>query len=198
MKHLLHQLKHAIDALADENGGERNGRRAMAERLFHTNPGTTSTPVALDSASPRQKGPRWIALGVGESLPKDVVDYAAGACQRMGASLLLVTAIGHDNLMALLQPYQETISGLNCETEHLAVDTRRQAINVLKSRFGVQFAISGTSDDPLRSLACHKGGFLDPKVPIPIVVIGDKESHQCRGMARIDSRTAEAGLRRIH
>jgi hypothetical protein len=198
MTNLRDQLKQALNALTNADMGERHGRRAMVKALFPKEFGGDGAGLEGGRCIVRPSTTdRWIALGVGVTLPEAVMDYAVGVCERMGARLLLVTAIGHEDLMVLLQPYQLAITAVGCETELLTSASRGQTIAALRCRSNLLFAISGTSDDPLRDLARPTKRFLEQRSPVPVVVIGDGAT-RCRTETSVASRPARAGkLRNI-
>ncbi len=163
MKTLTQQLKQALSALAIADIGERAGTRAINAAL---NPGTAhaGTPSL---ATPSGK---WIALGVGESLPTPVMTYVIGACQRMHAGLLLI-GVDAKRVRTLLAEHLPALRGIDCMTEELESDSAAAVLRAMNLHRGLLFAVSGTKDDPLRPFL---RGRRAPRTPVPIVLVSEK------------------------
>ncbi|MDD5391133.1 MAG: hypothetical protein PHD37_17490 [Gallionellaceae bacterium] len=140
------QIKRAMNALAYADSGERT--------------------VAV-SASPSRK---WIALGVGDSLPAPVMSYVIGACRRMRADLLLLS-VDTTRVRALLEAYLPDLEGVDCQSEELASASTASVLRALNLHRGLLFAVSGTDDDPLRPLLRNRRG---SRTPVPVVLVSEK------------------------
>lgn len=183
MKRLADQIKQALDALAYADVGEPMGRRAKYAAL---NPKQASPALPANAHPPRKA----IALGVGASLPEEVMAYISGACRRMQADLLLI-AEDADRVRALLAPYLDDLRGIQCQTEELPGATRRAVANVLRQRSNILFAVTGTADDPVRSLLRGRRGLLEAKTAVPVVMVGKepvKSKPKADGMPRLATR----------
>jgi len=168
MKSLTDQLKQAYEALAFANLGERSGQSAMLDALYGEH-AMSQLPTDVVPAS------RWIALGVGDHLPPPLMAYAIGACRRMGADLLLITRDANAARF-LLDPYQDELAGIRCETEEVA--GRGDVLRMLSRRSGVLFAVSGTADDPVAGLVDGRRSLLSGKSPVPVVVVSPEPRKQ--------------------
>ncbi len=166
MTTLADQIKRALDALSFADIGELSGRRAMHAALF---PNQLHVPVPNP-----QTAQKWIALGVGTTLPAHVMVYVIGACRRMQANLLLVSRDAMQ-VHELLADYLPELDGIYCETEALAKDGITSVITALNLHHGLLFAISGTEDDPLRPLLRARRG---PRSPVPIVLVTRKTTEK--------------------
>lgn len=175
MKRLADQIKQALSALARADEGEVSGRYRMEAAL---NPAPASPRPA---SSPH----RLVALGVGRTLPTEVMDYVIGVCRRMQANLLLLST-DPEGLRHLLAPHLPALQGISCEAEPLDGASRRTVMAVLARRSGVLFAVSGTTDDPVRCLVDGKRGLLSRDTPVPVVVVG---AAAARTDLRADPRT---------
>ena len=166
VKPLSKQIKQAIEALAFADLGERSGRVAMEEALG-------ASPLAAAAPERSKPAQRMIALGVGQYLPPAVMSYALGACRRMNAGLLLVsadaTAAGY-----LISPYLGELADVRCETAQLSAPTRGAVLQLLSRRSDVLFAVTGTPDDPVAALADGRRGLLSGKSPVPVVIVGNE------------------------
>ena len=171
MKPLADQIKQALAALAYADLGERAGRGAMHEALF---------PDDLSPIGPAVAPRRLIALGVGETLPGPVMNYAIGACRRMQAGLLFLTT---DALRVRdqLVDYLPELRGIECLTEELTGTSASDVLHALNLRGGVLFAVTGADDDPLRVLLRAKRG---QRSPVPIVMVGPKPPRQAAAVRR--------------
>ncbi len=161
---LAQQIKQALDALAFADAGEPLGPRAMYAAL---NPDNN---VAPPQPEPRL-GRKLIALGVGESLPAEVMTYIVGTCRRMRADLLLI-AEDAGRVRALLAPYLSELDGIQCLAEEVPSASRRAVVRVLQQNSNILFAVTGTPDDPVHALLKAKRGLLEPKTPVPVVMVG--------------------------
>jgi hypothetical protein len=106
MTTLVDQFKQALSALAYADIGERIGRREKHAALFpelasHTAPSNPATGTSR----------KWIALGVGDSLPPHVMAYVIGACRRMQANLLLLSCDAMQ-VRVLLADYLPELQGI--------------------------------------------------------------------------------------
>ncbi|OGT90198.1 MAG: hypothetical protein A2514_10755 [Gammaproteobacteria bacterium RIFOXYD12_FULL_61_37] len=169
MKRLADQIKQALAALAYADLGERSGRGAMYEALY---------PDDLSAIGPAVAPRRLIALGVGETLPGPVMNYAIGACRRMQAGLLFLTADAM-RVRELLAEYLPELQGIECLTEELTGTSASAVLHALNLRGGVLFAVTGTDDDPLRVLLRAKRG---QRSPVPIVLVGPKAPRQAAAL----------------
>lgn len=172
MKRLADQIKQALSALAQADAGEVSGRYRMEAAL---NPSPLHSAPATPAASPR----KLIALGVGATLPACVVEYVGGICRRMQADLLLLTT-DPAGLRDLLAEHLPALNGIACEAEELASANRRAVLRVLQRRSSVLFAVSGTADDPVRSLVRGRRGLFDNTTPVPVVVVGQQAAESPR------------------
>lgn len=165
MKRLADQIKQALDALAFADVGDPVGRRAKyaalnAKREEHA-------PLGHETAV----GRKLIALGVGASLPAEVMAYIVGACRRMQADLLLI-AEDASRVRDMIAPYLDDLRGIHCLTEAVPGASRRDVVRVLQQRSNILFAVTGAPDDPVRALVRAKRGLLDSKTPVPVVMVG--------------------------
>jgi hypothetical protein len=164
MNSLAEQIKRAIDALAFADVGEPLGRRAQYAAL---NPERVRAEPRPDS-----NARKFIALGVGDSLPAPVMAYVIGACRRMHADLLLLSE-NAGQVRDLLAAYLPELHGIQCETEELPKATRRAVLHVLQCRTNILFAVTGVDSDPLHALLHGRRGLLEGKAPVPVVMVGD-------------------------
>lgn len=169
MKRLADQIKQALSALAQADAGEVSGRYRMEAALNPSPLNPPSPPAAPSAASPR----KLVALGVGATLPAPVIEYVIGVCRRMQADLLLLTT-DPASLRALLAEHLPALHGIACEAEELGTANRRAVLRVLQRRSSVLFAVSGTADDPVRSLVRGRRGLFDNTTPVPVVVVGEQ------------------------
>ncbi|MDP2832742.1 MAG: hypothetical protein Q8Q28_05490 [Pseudomonadota bacterium] len=165
MKKLADQIKQALNGLAFADIGERIGRREQYAALF---PGDapaarTSTPVVSR---------KWIALGVGDTLPPHVMGYVIGACRRMQADLLLIS-VDAMQVRSLLADYLPDLHGIGCQTEELASASAANVVQALDRHRGVLFAVSSADNDPLRPLLRARRSLRSP-VPVPVVLVSPK------------------------
>lgn len=163
MKTLTQQLKQALSALAMADSGERAGTRAINAAL---NPGMAQAATPPLAAPSR----KWIALGVGDSLPAPVMTYVIGACQRMQAGLLLFSDDAR-RVRTLLADYLPALRGIECMTEELEGNTAAAVLRAMNLHRGLLFAVSGTKDDPLRPFL---RGRRAARTPVPIVLVSEK------------------------
>ena len=159
-----------LGALSFADIGELSGRRAMHAAL---NPNQVPVPVPNAVPNP-QTSQKWIALGVGATLPTHVMVYVIGACRRMQANLLLVSR-DPMQVCELLADYLPELDGIYCETEALTKDGTASVITALNLHHGLLFAISGTEDDPLRPLLRARRG---QRSPVPIVLVTRKTAEK--------------------
>jgi len=164
MKILTEQIKQALNSLAYADIGERIGRREKFAALFPDD----APPERVNApASPSHK---WIALGVGDTLPPHVMAYVVGACRRMQADLLLLSADAMQ-VRALLADYLPELNGIVCQTEELASASSASVVQALDLHRGVLFAVSGADNDPLRPLLRARRGV---RSPVPVVLVSPK------------------------
>lgn len=168
MKKLADQIKQALNGLAFADIGERVGRREQYAALF---PGDVSPDVPPDRVTvPAAPARKWIALGVGDSLPPHVMAYVIGACRRMRADLLLISADAMQ-VRSLLADYLPELRGIDCQTEELASASAASVAQALDLHRGVLFAVSGADNDPLRPLLRARRGV---RSPVPVVLVSPK------------------------
>jgi hypothetical protein len=170
MKRLADQIKQALSALAQADAGEVSGRYRMEAALNPSPLNSSSAPAADAPATSTRK---LVALGVGATLPAPVMEYVIGVCRRMRADLLLLTT-DPAGLRALLAEHLPALNGIGCEAEELGTANRRAVLRVLQRRSSVLFAVSGTADDPVRSLVRGRRGLFDNTTPVPVVVVGEQ------------------------
>ncbi len=165
MASLTDQIKQAFQALGRANGGEVSGRYRMEAAL---RPG----PDAPGPSHPGQQGRRLIALGVGATLPTPVLNYAARACHRLQADLLLLTTdpLG---LHEQLSQHRTLLEGIVRGAEGLSAVNRRTVLRALARHSRLLFAISGTPDDPVRCLVAGKRSLFAGPSPVPVVLVGN-------------------------
>jgi hypothetical protein len=96
-------------------------------------------------------------------------------------------------LRALLAEYLPALNGITCEAETLGTANRRAVLRVLQSRSSVLFAVTGTADDPVRSLVHGRRGLLDSATPVPVVVVGETPSTTVRRQASKPARQRPVG-----
>jgi hypothetical protein len=161
---LAEQIKQAIDALAFADAGEPLGPRAMYAAL---NPDYATPPPRPEP----HMGRKLVALGVGASLPAEVMTYIVGTCRRMQADLLLITEDA-TRVRALLAPYLSELEGIQCLAEEVPSASRRAVVRVLQQNSNILFAVTGSPDDPVHALLKAKRGLLEPKTPVPVVMVG--------------------------
>ncbi len=165
MTTLVDQFKQALSALAFADIGERIGRREKHAALFpelvsHTAPSNPATGITR----------KWIALGVGDSLPPHVMAYVIGACRRMQANLLLLSCDAMQ-VRVLLADYLPELQGITCETEELSSVTNANVVAALNLHHGLLFAVSSAENDPLRPLLRPRRGL---RSPVPVVLVTPK------------------------
>lgn len=177
MTTLTDQIKQALHGLAFADIGERSGRRAMRAALFPKAPAAEPAPETATGPATPAAARKWIALGVGRSLPPHVMAYVIGACRRMGADLLLVS---RDGMAAreLLAPYLPDLAGIACLGEELAYPGGAAAL--LDRHRGLLFAVAGADDDPLRPLLRPRRG---ARSPVPVVLVSPKPAGPARSAA---------------
>ncbi len=163
MKNLADQIKQALNGLAFADIGERIGRREKYAALF---PGDAPAARAKTPAASH----KWIALGVGDTLPPHVMAYVIGACRRMQADLLLLSTDAMQ-VRSLLADYLDDLRGIVCQTEELAGASASHVVQALELHRGVLFAVSGADDDPLRPLLRARRG---ARAPVPLVLVSPK------------------------
>ncbi len=164
MKKLADQIKQAFNSLTFADIGERIGRREKYAALF---PDDVSPDRISAPATPAGK---WIALGVGDTLPPHVMSYVIGACRRMQADLLLISADAMQ-VRTLLADYLPELHGIGCQTEELASASAASVVQALDRHRGVLFAVSGADNDPLRPLLRTRRGV---RSPVPVVLVSPK------------------------
>jgi len=174
MKRLADQIKQALDALAYADVGEPIGRRAKYAALNGTHaPARESAATGRMEAGTR----KWIALGVGGSLPAEVMTYITGACRRMQADLLLI-ADDALRVRELLAPYLDDLAGIRCMTEEIPGASRRAVARVLQQQSHILFAVTGSADDPVRALLRGRRGLLEARTPVPVVMVGKEPARK--------------------
>jgi len=163
MKKLTDQIKQALNGLAYADIGERIGRREKYAALIPDDapPDRISAPTASR---------KWIALGVGDSLPPHVMSYVIGACRRMQADLLLLSTDAM-RVRTLLADYLPDLHNIGCQTEELASASAASVVQVLDRHRGVLFAVSGADNDPVHPLLRARRG---PRSPVPVVLVSPK------------------------
>lgn len=165
MKTLADQIKQALSALAYADIGERIGRREKHAALFPERASSVAEPSPATGATRK-----WIALGVGDSLPSHVMAYVIGACRRMQANLLLLSRDAMQ-VRALLAEYLPELKGIHCETEELGNSSSAKVVDALNLHHGLLFAVSGAENDPLRPLLKPRRGL---RSPVPVVLVTPK------------------------
>jgi hypothetical protein len=163
MKKLADQIKQALNGLAFADIGERVGRREQYAALFPDDapPNRITAPVASR---------KWVALGVGDTLPPHVMAYVIGACRRMRADLLLLS-VDAMQVRNLLAEYLPDLHGIECRTEELASPSAAAVLHALDLHHGVLFAVSGADNDPLRPLLRTRRSV---RSPVPVVLVSAK------------------------
>lgn len=112
----------------------------------------------------------WIALGVGQQLPGHVMTYAIATCRRMHAGLLLL-CVDAENARALLADFLPEMRDIELHTEQLPDASTATVAHALDQHHGLQFAITGAEDDPLRPLLRARRG---ARSPVPLVLVSAK------------------------
>jgi hypothetical protein len=163
MKKLADQIKQALDGLAFADIGERIGRREKYAALF---PDDVSPERITAPAASR----KWIALGVGDTLPPYVMAYVIGACRRMQADLLLIS-LDAMQVRTLLADYLPELHGIGCQTEELASASATSVVQALDRHRGVLFAVSAADNDPVHPLLRARRGV---RSPVPVVLVSPK------------------------
>ncbi len=131
-------------------------------------------------ASPAAASHKWIALGVGDTLPGHVMDYVIGACRRMQADLLLL-AVDPARARGLLAAYLPELSGIEWRVEQLANASAAAVMQTLERQHGVLFAVSGVENDPVHPLPRVRRG---PRSPVPVVLVTPKHPEAAPHSAR--------------
>jgi hypothetical protein len=152
--------------LANADIGEWSGRREMHAALFPPQPDNELSAVPAHPATTQ----KWIALGVGDTLPPHVMVYVIGACRRMRANLLLIS-LDAMRVRALLADYLPDLQGITCVTEELASASAAAVLQALNLHHSVLFAVSGAENDPLRPLLRAR---RNRRSPVPIVLVTPK------------------------
>jgi hypothetical protein len=177
MKNLADQIKQALNSLAFADIGERIGRREKYAALFPAD--ASDAPAA--PANPPAASRKWIALGVGDTLPPHVMAYVIGACRRMRADLLLISTDAM-RVRSLLADYLADLRGIVCQTEELAGASSASVVQALDLHRGVLFAVSGADNDPLRPLLRARRG---ARSPVPVVLVSPKPASVATAAGRM-------------
>jgi hypothetical protein len=165
MKNLADQTKQALSEMA---AGERVARTGLRERRHPVFPGDARDESALPTSPAVSR--KWIALGVGDTLPLHVMAYVIGACRRMRADLLLL-CVDAPRAGNLLAEYLPDLSGIECRTEELASNSAAAVVRTLDRQHGVLFAVSGVENDPVHPLLRARRGL---RSPVPVVMVTPK------------------------
>ncbi|HEY9198281.1 MAG TPA: hypothetical protein VIR60_02870 [Gammaproteobacteria bacterium] len=116
---------------------------------------------------------RSVVLGVGESLSLPALDYAAGACARLDAGLILLCA---DAALTkrLFEPHLSRLSAMGVTSRVVALnDPLPGAVaDFMQNDPGVLFAVTA-GNDPIAALAHRSGKGSHKAPPAPIVMVSD-------------------------
>ena len=175
MKNLADQTKQTLSEMAAGDIGERTGSRERQAAAF-----PYDTPAESSVPAPPAASRKWIALGVGDSLPLHVMAYVIGACRRMEADLLLLS-VDAPRVRNLLAEYLPDLSGIECRTEELESGSASAVVQTLDRHRGVLFAVSGVDNDPLHPLLRARRG---PRSPVPVVMVTPKPLSSAPGHAK--------------
>lgn len=179
MPSLSDKLKRLLDTIALTDAGEMMSAREKRRLLDLAVPGQPPRPPqpAVAAAAPPQSPPaaqhRSVVLGVGQTLSLPALDYAAGACARLDAGLVLLCT---DAALAahLLEAHMPRLaaSGVVCRIVALGQPSSEAVADFIQNDSGVLFAVTA-GNDPVATLAQRsgKGGHKSP--PAPIVMVSD-------------------------
>lgn len=175
MKHLAACLKRAQNGLAFAEIGEMLPGRDKNHVLAQF----ASPPAAgINRRVPEAKTRKQIGLGLGASLPRAVMAYVTGACQRMDADLNVLCADA-SAASALLAPYREGLAAaaIACITVELGGNNEHSLMRYFSSNSQVIFVVSSGADDPVQLLiGSGNGRHAFGTAPVPIVVVASEPS----------------------
>ena len=189
MPSLSDKLKRLLDNIALTDAGEmlspREKKRLLdlmvpsdREPRTHDRAPVEAAATARHTAQPVAALRRSVVLGVGHSLSLAALDYAAGACARLDAGLVLLCT---DAALAerLLEPHVQRLaaSGVSCRVAELHEPSPAAVAEFIHKDSGVLFAVTA-GDDPVAALAQRspKGAYKTP--PAPIVMVTDVAAEQ--------------------
>lgn len=184
MPSLSEKLKRLLDSIALSDAGEMLSPREKKRLLDIMVPADNQAPQQTrqthhardrinpaDVRTPPQR--RSVVLGVGETLSLPALDYAAGACARLDAGLILLSA---DAVLAtrLIQPHLPRLTSMGVASRVVALnDPLPGAVaDFMQNDPGVLFAVTA-GDDPVASLAQRSGKGSQKAPPAPIVMVSD-------------------------
>lgn len=189
MPSLSEKLKRLLDNIALTDAGEMLSPREKKRLLDLMVPsdrqsGTRDrTPLGIGETARQTSQPllaqrRSVVLGVGHSVSLAALDYAAGACARLDAGLVLLCT---DAALAkrLLETHVQRLaaSGVTCRIAELHEPSPAAVAEFIQKDSGVLFAVTA-GDDPVAALVQRspKGAFKTP--PAPIVMVTDVAAEQ--------------------
>lgn len=185
MPSLSAKLKRLLDNIALADAGEMLSPREKMRLLDIMIPPENRAPQQMaagnaasdrsTAASARTVVPqrRSVALGVGATLSLPALDYAAGACARLDAGLILLCT---DAALALrlIQPHLLRLTTMGVASRIVALsDPLPGAVaEFMRNDPTVLFAVTA-GDDPVASLVQHAGKGMHKAPPAPIVMVSD-------------------------
>lgn len=189
MPSLSDKLKRLLDNIALADAGEMLSPREKKRLLDLMVPSDRQSrtqnrlPADAGDAAQHMSQPvaalrRSVVLGVGQSLSLAALDYAAGACARLDAGLILLCA---DAALAgrLLEAHMQRLAacGVTCRIVGLKEPSPAAVADFIQKDSGVLFAVTA-GDDPVAALAQRspKGAHKTP--PAPIVMVADVAPEQ--------------------
>ena len=189
MPSLSDKLKRLLDTIALTDAGEMQSPREKKRLLDLMMPPVRQprTPelqpadlpdIELPSSEPVTAPRRSVVLGVGESLSLAALDYAAGACARLDAGLVLLCADA-GRAGQLLEEHLPRLaaSGVSCRVIALDEPSPAAVADFIQNDSAVLFAVTAGAD-PVAALAQRAGKGAPKSPPAPIVMVSDAASEQ--------------------
>lgn len=181
MPSLSEKLKRLLDTIALTDAGEmlspREKKRLLDLAVPPGQPPRTQQPAAVATAAPSQPQTaaqhRSVVLGVGQTLSLPALDYAAGACARLDAGLVLL-CLDAAQTARLIEAHipRLTASGVSCRIAALGEPSPEAVADFIQNDSGVLFAVTA-GDDPVATLAQRSGKGAHKSPPAPIVMVSD-------------------------
>lgn len=181
MPSLSEKLKRLLDSIALSDAGEmlspREKKRLLDIMVPPENQAPPQTHAAGHAHEPNHPAPspqrRSVVLGVGETLSLPALDYAAGACARLDAGLILLCT---DAALTtrLIQPHLSRLATMGVTSRIVALsDPMPGAVaDYMQNDPGVLFAVTA-GNDPVATLAQRSGKGTHKAPPAPIVMVSD-------------------------
>lgn len=186
MPSLSEKLKRLLDSIALTDAGEmlssREKKRLLDVMIPPEHPVSRQTCAneaagdprcspAVRPGMPAQR--RSVVLGVGDTLSLPALDYAAGACARLDAGLVLLCT---DAALAarLFEPHRSRLHTMGVASRIVALsDPMSGAVaDFMQNDPGVLFAVTA-GDDLVAALAQRSGKGSHKAPPAPIVMVSD-------------------------